>query len=71
MDLNSEKIKIESTTYEYIYAYNVFGGYAMKGALDKLTVKGFKSIRELNEFKLGDLNVIIGANGAGKDPLRN
>jgi predicted ATPase len=38
----------------------------MKGALDKLTVKGFKSIRELNEFKLGDLNVIIGANGAGK-----
>ncbi len=38
----------------------------MKGALDKLTVKGFKSIKELNEFKLGDLNVIIGANGAGK-----
>ena len=38
----------------------------MKGALDKLTVKGFQSIKELNEFKLGDLNVIIGANGAGK-----
>ncbi|HKL60153.1 MAG TPA: AAA family ATPase [Sphaerochaeta sp.] len=38
----------------------------MKGALDKLTVKGFKSIKELNEFKLNDLNVIIGANGAGK-----
>jgi predicted ATPase len=38
----------------------------MKGALAKLTVKGFKSIKELNEFKLGDLNVIIGANGAGK-----
>lgn len=38
----------------------------MKGALDKLTVKGFKSIRNLNEFKLGDLNVVIGANGAGK-----
>ncbi|NWH03748.1 AAA family ATPase [Desulfobacter latus] len=38
----------------------------MRGALDKLTVKGFKSIKELNEFKLGDLNVIIGANGAGK-----
>lgn len=44
----------------------MFGGFAMKGALDKLTVKGFKSIRELDEFKLGDLNVIIGANGAGK-----
>jgi predicted ATPase len=38
----------------------------MKGALDKLTVKGFKSIKDLDEFKLGDLNVIIGANGAGK-----
>jgi len=38
----------------------------MKGALDKLTVKGFKSIQELDEFKLGDLNVIIGANGTGK-----
>jgi len=38
----------------------------MRGVLDKLTVKGFKSIKELNAFKLGDLNVIIGANGAGK-----
>ncbi|WP_321413559.1 AAA family ATPase [uncultured Desulfobacter sp.] len=38
----------------------------MRGALEKLTVKGFKSIKDLNEFKLGDLNVIIGANGAGK-----
>ena len=38
----------------------------MKGALDKLTVKGFKSIKDLNGFELGDLNVIIGANGAGK-----
>jgi predicted ATPase len=38
----------------------------MRGALEKLTVKGFKSIKNLNEFKLGDLNVIIGANGAGK-----
>ncbi|WP_319576090.1 AAA family ATPase [uncultured Desulfobacter sp.] len=38
----------------------------MRGALENLTVKGFKSIKDLNEFKLGDLNVIIGANGAGK-----
>ncbi|MGM0653981.1 MAG: AAA family ATPase [Thermodesulfobacteriota bacterium] len=38
----------------------------MNGALDKITVKGFKSIKELNEFRLGNLNVIIGANGAGK-----
>jgi len=38
----------------------------MKGALDRLTVKGFKSIKDLHEFKLDDLNIIIGANGAGK-----
>jgi predicted ATPase len=38
----------------------------MKGALDTLTVKGFKSIKNLNDFSLNDLNVIIGANGAGK-----
>jgi predicted ATPase len=36
----------------------------MKGALDKLTVKGFKSIKDLHAFKLDDLNIIIGANGA-------
>lgn len=34
--------------------------------IDKLTIKGFKSIRELNEFPLKKLNVLIGANGAGK-----
>jgi len=38
----------------------------MKGALNKLTIEGFKSIKELRDFKLGDLNVFIGANGAGK-----
>jgi len=37
--------------------------------LDKLTIKGFKSIRELVDFELTDLNVIIGANGAGKSNL--
>ncbi|OCB02196.1 chromosome segregation protein SMC [Acidithiobacillus ferrivorans] len=31
-----------------------------------LTVTGYKSIRELREFPLSDLNVLIGANGAGK-----
>ncbi|MEO8379698.1 MAG: AAA family ATPase [Acidobacteriota bacterium] len=34
--------------------------------LARLSVRGFKSIRELNDFKLTDLNVLIGANGAGK-----
>lgn len=34
--------------------------------LDKLTVKGFKSIKSLENFELNNLNVLIGANGAGK-----
>ncbi|MCP4151446.1 MAG: AAA family ATPase [bacterium] len=38
----------------------------MKNALDKLTVKGFKSIKSLEEFELKSLNVLIGGNGAGK-----
>lgn len=35
-------------------------------ALDTLTIQGFKSIRELDNFALKNLNVIVGANGAGK-----
>jgi len=31
-----------------------------------LTITGYKSIRELKDFKLHGLNVLIGANGAGK-----
>lgn len=38
----------------------------MSGKIDQITIKGFKSIRELVDFKLNDLNVIVGANGAGK-----
>lgn len=34
--------------------------------LARLSVRGFKSIRELNDFELTNLNVLIGANGAGK-----
>jgi len=41
----------------------------MSQALDKLTIKGFKSIRELTDFPLNKLNVLIGANGAGKSNL--
>jgi predicted ATPase len=37
--------------------------------LDRLTIRGFKSIRELIGFKLGSLNVLAGANGAGKSNL--
>src|SRR6266550_8809411 len=38
-------------------------------ALDQITLKGFKSIRELMDFKLEKLNVLVGANGAGKSNL--
>jgi len=38
----------------------------MAQALDSLTIKGFKSIRALEDFKLTNLNVLIGGNGAGK-----
>ncbi len=41
----------------------------MGNSLDKLTIKGFKSIRELVDFELKDLNVIVGGNGAGKTNL--
>jgi len=34
--------------------------------LERLSVRGFKSIRVLDEFELRDVNVLIGANGAGK-----
>lgn len=41
----------------------------MRGQLDKLTIKGFKSIRELDGLELSNLNVLVGANGAGKTNL--
>ncbi len=34
--------------------------------LDKITIKGYKSISLLEDFQLNNLNVLIGANGAGK-----
>lgn len=41
----------------------------MRGAIKKISIHGYKSIRELKEFELKDLNIIIGANGAGKSNL--
>jgi len=38
----------------------------MGRAIDTLTIKGFKSIKSLEKFELQNLNVLIGANGAGK-----
>lgn len=34
--------------------------------LERITVTGFKSIRELRDFNIRQLNVLVGANGAGK-----
>lgn len=34
--------------------------------IDRLTIKGFKSIRNLDGLQLNNLNVLIGANGVGK-----
>lgn len=38
----------------------------MAQPIDKITLKGFKSIEALEDFELQSLNVLIGANGAGK-----
>jgi predicted ATPase len=38
----------------------------MGRALEYLSIKGFKSIREIIDFELKKLNVMVGANGAGK-----
>jgi predicted ATPase len=38
----------------------------MKGALNKISVKGYKSIKHLEGLVLSDLNIVIGANGSGK-----
>jgi predicted ATPase len=34
--------------------------------LDKITIEGYKSIKSLKDFELKDINILIGANGAGK-----
>ncbi|MDR3405709.1 MAG: AAA family ATPase [Chthoniobacter sp.] len=41
----------------------------MPTPLERITIEGFKSIRQLKEFNLRSLNVLIGANGAGKSNL--
>ncbi len=37
-----------------------------KYPINKLSIRGFKSIRKLEKLYLGDLNILIGANGVGK-----
>lgn len=41
----------------------------MKDTLSKFTIQGFKSIRLLDNLELKNLNLIVGANGAGKSNL--
>ena len=38
----------------------------MSDTIKRLSIEGFKSIRKLEDFELRSLNVLIGANGAGK-----
>jgi predicted ATPase len=40
--------------------------YIAMSKIDRLTIKGFKSIRHLENFEMRSLNVLIGANGTGK-----
>ena len=35
-------------------------------SLDKITIKGFRSIAALEDLSLGPINILIGANGSGK-----
>ena len=37
--------------------------------LDKISIAGFKSLLELQDLELGQVNVLIGANGSGKTSL--
>lgn len=38
----------------------------MRQRLEKITIKGFKTIKELKDFEPGSLTVLLGPNGAGK-----
>lgn len=38
----------------------------MAHPLNQLTIKGFKSIQHLEDFRLTNLNALIGGNRAGK-----
>ncbi len=48
------------------YSITHAGDKLMEGAIKQLSIKGFKSIQDCKNFELTNLNIIIGANGAGK-----
>ena len=37
--------------------------------VETLSLRGFRSIKELNNFTLGPITVLVGANGSGKSNL--
>jgi len=41
----------------------------MGNSIEKLTIEGFKSIKQLTDFPLKQLNIMIGGNGSGKSNL--
>lgn len=45
------------------------GTQALMNLLQRISLSGFKSIRELKDLELRPLNVLIGANGAGKSNM--
>ena len=38
----------------------------MRNRLDRITIRGFKTIAELEDFEPGSLTALIGPNGVGK-----
>ena len=38
----------------------------MRQRLENITLRGFKTIKEIEDFSLGPITVLIGPNGAGK-----
>lgn len=44
-------------------------GGANMPTLDNITIRGFKSIKAIEQLKLNPINVLIGANGSGKSNL--
>lgn len=47
-------------------SHGAAAGIMSTNKLNRLTIEGFKSIRELHNFELRQRNILIGGNGAGK-----
>lgn len=59
------KRSVLSTQHSEV-AFWAWSAINMNQAIDTITIRGFKSIRRLDDFPLAKLNVLIGANGSGK-----